>query len=1181
MHRPSRTRGFCRAVLLTLLVASLLGSAALAQVTSGTIFGTVKDASGAVIPNAKVTAQASLIGESRTVTTNGTGDFVIPNLPPATYTIITEAQGFKKLATSGVVLSAADKLNAGVQILQVGAADSEVTVAADVGQIQIQANSGERSDVITGRQLDDVALNGRNLLDYAKLVPGIVTTQKLDFSSTGGLDGFNINGTRANEHEFTIDGASNVDTGNNGGTHVTINTDAIEEVKVLTSNYQAEFGRASGGQIAVVTKSGSNEFHGGARFFHRNEGLNANDYFNNKNDIAIEKYRLNDFGYQIGGPVIKNKMYFFWNQEWFKQLVPQGRNTFYTPTDLEKAGDFSKSVDSAGNPVVISGVGVAPGTNKIDPSLLNPSQLNVYNQMKTLLALFPEPNVTGYGTNGLNYNYVQSTSYSEPRREDNLRVDYQINDQNRAYVRWTHNTDNASGPLNQNGYGSLACMSEYSLAGNCYQHHPGWNFAVNLVSTLKPNLLNEFSVGPSRTLTRAGANGDFISRGANNFSLPLFYSVSQGTPIPDLQWWDSQNNAWNWNYFGATPWFQSNVTINVNDNLTWQKEKHTFKAGVFYQKNRKIQVAWGNNNGEFQFGNGPSSPASCPPSIPNCSLGSAFASILQGNFNQFIQTNNRPEGDFRYNQLEWYVQDSWKATSRLTLDLGVRFVWIPPQYDAKDRIALFNPNAYDPSKAVVIDPTSGNIIPTAGTDTLNGMQFVSGSLPRGAWNDKGVMPEPRLGFAYDLLGDHKTVLRGGFGMTHDRTQGNLIFNEVFSNAATVQTPQVNNNNVASLPTLAAQAAAGLATQPLNNVYGADQSGKVPTIYSYSLGIQRELLKGTTLDVAYVGNQQRHLVTARDINAIPYGTKFTAAAQNPACFGGSVPAVEPNLPPEYAAAGYNFSGACAYNDAFLVPYKGYGQIEYLKFDGDANYNSLQIALQRRFSKALTFGATYTWSKSLTDANTDEDFQDPYNPKKLDYRAASWDRKNVFAANWVYDLPSFTKAFGGPKWLKWALDDYQFSGVAEFMSGTPIDTNIGWIPGGNITGSNDWTKIQPLYWAMDKNGNLVLPTLGAPQRGTRDAIRTGGLENFDMSIFKNFRFTEQRYLQIRLEAYNAFNHTNFNNKNLSVNYTAPHYNGDGTYTPESITKATGFGTYNSTYLGQIGGPRIVQLGAKVYF
>jgi len=792
--------------------------------------------------------------------------FVAPNLYPGTYTITVVAKGFKKSEMTGVVLSAADKLNVGELVLQVGAASQEVTVTEDAGQIQLQSNSGGRSDLITGKQLNDVAINGRNVLDYMNLIPGVSGTFSVSVSGTGGIDAFNVNGTRANQHKFTLDGASNVDTGNNGGTHVTINPDAIQGVKVLTSNYQAEFGKAAGGQVAIVSKGGTNQWHGNVRFFHRHEGLNANEWFNKQNQLSGSTptntpplYRYNDVGYQIGGPIRKEKLFVFWSQEFYRQLIPIGGTTqFYTPTALERQGDFSQSIDGNGHPIVIAGAGIT--NNKIATSSINP-------QIQKILNLFPLPNVNGFGVGGQNYNYSTAFSGNAPRREDILRVDYQLNRNNRLYGRYIHNSETDSKPFLSawpGPYGVGACTSSINFPGGCTQKHPGWNFSLNLVSIITPTVLNEFSVGPSHTLSFVdGANGN-ISRGKNGISLPLLYPVSSDQSIPDMGFGGLPNVNFGGGYLGGTPWKQANTTINVNDNVTWVRENHTFKAGMFYQRSRKDQPAWNNINGQINFDVGPIGGGSCPVTNPPtpCTLGNPFASALLGDFNSFAQSTARPLGKFRYNQLEFYVQDTWKITSRLTLDYGMRFAWIPPQYDANNQVALFDPSAYNKNNAVTITPDGGSVVPGSG-DPLNGMQYTkNGQIPAGGWDSRGVMPEPRFGFAYDIFGSHKTILRGGAGMMHDRTQGNLIFNTVFNNPALVKTASVSNNNVANLPSLAASFSTGV----LSNILGAARDGKVPTVYSFSLGIQHEVASGTTLDLAYVGTLSRHLVTLRDLNA---------------------------------------------------------------------------------------------------------------------------------------------------------------------------------------------------------------------------------------------------------------------------------------------------------------------------
>lgn len=1176
---PRRTACIGRQVAVAILVVACAALAA-GQVTSGTIFGTVKDPSGAIVSGATVTVLNPANGITRTVRSSNSGDFTVPNLLPGTYNISVEAQGFKKTEKTGVVLSAADKLNSGEFVLAVGAATESVTVTADTAELQLQSSSGERSDLISGKQLNDVALNGRMVLDYMRLIPGVVSSFDGSASTTYGIGAFNVNGTRANTHEYTIDGSSNVDTGDNATTHVTINPDAIAEMKVLTSNYQAEFGKAGGGQVAVATKTGTNEFHGNARFFHRNEGMNANNWFADQANaikpgtVPIALYRYNYFGYQIGGPIKRNKAYFFWGQEYYRQLVPTGGvDQFRTPTALERTGDFSQTPFTIYNPATGQPF---PG-NKIDPSTLSAAQQNIFNNVSKVLSLYALPNLTPNSPTSANY--ATQLSYSAPRREDILRIDYQINDQNRFYGRWVNNAEQTTSPME---VWNLNCMGQLQLPGGCTNKAPSWNLALDLVTTLSPTLLNEVSFGPSVTRSSwSGTNGN-LSIGKNGISLPMLYPVPPSTSIPDMGF-QGNNLPYPWSYFGANPWHQANTTIDFNDNLSWVQHNHSLKFGLFYQRSRKDQIAWGNSNGQYTFDN--CATSSDPTGCKDSNSGMAYASALLGYFRSFDQSSARPIGFFRYNQLEFYGQDTWKVTPRFTLDYGMRFAWIPPQYDAKDQISLFNPSLYNPATAVQID-ANGNIISGSGNQ-LDGIGYSKArTLPQGGWKSRGIMPEPRFGFAYDLTSKHDTVLRGGFGTSHDREQGNLVFNTVFQNPINVVTPTVNNGNMLNITSLP-QSAPGV----LGGIYAADQSGKVPVVYSYSLGIQRELGASTTLDVAYVGTQGRHLVAARDLNAIPFGTTFTRAAQNPANFpGGVVPAVEPNLPPEYAAAGLSFTGQYAYPTNYLVPYKGYGQIQYYGFDATSNYNSLQVSVQRRFSRGLTFGGVYTWSHTLTTAVGDQDFQYTQFTRALDYRTADFDRAHVAAINYVYDLPNLTKHFGGPKWLSYVTDNFQLSGITQFESGAPVpDYSVNgndmaiWVPANVLTGSDQWGALPPAFVGLDRTGKLQLPTIGKPFTGSRSVLRDGGMQNWDMSIFKNIPLgkNEHRYLQLRGEAFNIFNHPNFDQKDYGANLTLPTCSSTGC-TPMSIapnSPAT-FGHYISQYTG-VGGPRVLQLAAKFYF
>ena len=1159
------------AAFFSLLLASSLPLTA--QETSGSIFGSVQDSSGAVVPNAIVVATAPTIGVTRAVKSGKNGTFSLSNLPAATYQIKITAPGFQTNEKDDVVLSSADNLNAGNFALAVGSETTTVTVAADTGQLQLQTNSGERSDLITGKQLNDIALNGRNVLDILRVIPGVDGVGNFGVSGTGGLTAYSINGTRTNEHDFTIDGASNVDSGDNGGTQVTINTDAIAEVKVLTSNFQAEYGKAGGGSIVVTSRGGDNNFHGNVHFFHRNEGLNANDWVSNHNGTAKQLYRYNTVGAQIGGPIKRDRLFFFFSTEWYRQLVPGAISQYQTPTALERTGDFSQSVDSRGmalqlfDPVTHAAI---PG-NKLNAASLPGAQQANFAQIQKILNLYPLPNVTGQST----YNRQDPLSYTHPRAEYIARVDYQISATERVFARYVGNRDTQTGPVGSFG---LQCLGTLEVAGGCTNSQPGYNLSVDLTSILRPTVLNELTVGPSVYSSRiAGVNGN-ITVGANNINLPLLYPVTPSTSIPDLSF-NGNGETYPYTYFGSTPWHQAATNITANDNLTWTLHSHTLKFGAFYERSRKDQIAYGNSNGQFGFNACSTSAQGCVAGAAAPNDGSPIASALLGYFTSFGQASARPTGKFRYNQVEFYAQDTWQLSPRLTLDYGIRFVYIPPQYDANNQIALFSPSAYNPATAVKVD-THGNVIPKSG-NTLDGIQFTAnGTLPKGGWNSQGIMPEPRFGFAYDIFGDHKGVLRGGFGTSHDREQGNLVFNTVFTNPALVQSPGISNSSLTSLAT-AQQNSAGV----LTGVIGAERSGQVPVVYSYSLGIQREFFSGITLDVAYVSTLGRHLVTQRDANALPYGTTFMRAAQNPATFpGGVVPAVEPNLPPEYAAAGYAFSGQHAYTQNYLLPYKGYGQIPYYKFDGTSNYNALQVSVQRRFSRVLTLGAAYTWSKAMTTSSSDQTGVDPFNPRLYSYGVAAYDRRNVAAINYVYSLPNFSQDLHASHWLGLVTDGFQLSSLTSLQSGFPV-RNALYSPANQLTGGSQYSETPPAYVGLNGQGNLLLPTIGHPTQSSPGSIRDGNLVAWDQSIFKNFNLGDAdkgRYIQLRGEFFNVINHPNFYGHDYGANITLPTYNGNGTYTPLSIAKDQSFGhpTAANGPTGP-GGPRVIQLAAKVYF
>src|SRR5262245_35593133 len=661
------SRIFLRLSIPALILATLSATAIFGQSTSGSITGTVKDEAGAPIPEAAVTINNPSTNLSRTITTNTQGVFIAPQLPPGKYTVTVEKKGFKKLEKTEIILNAIDLTNAGDFVLGVGDVTETVTVTADSGRLEVQSETGERSGLVTGTQLKELALNGRSYHDFFKTLPGVITgniSSGQTASSTGSLGAFNVNGTRGNQKELTVDGSSNIDTGNNVDTHAALNPDAIAEVKVLTSNFQAEYGRAGGAFFAVVSKSGTREFHGGARFFHRNEGLNANNYFRNANQTDASRnngksaralYRYNTEGYEIGGPVwlpflgfnkAKDKLFFYWNQEWYQQLVPEGARNIRVPTQAERNGDFSQTKDNVGNQIFIRDpllTGACSATDQTacfrDGGVLNKTPANrFYSSGQAILNLYPLPNVTGRD----DFNYTSSVSTLYPRREDILRVDYNITERTRLSVRYTNNKEERS-----LAYGSFASGLNFPLSPISFPR-PGRNGVLTLTHTFSPTLTNEFIFGPSSNFIELKPADDNALASKRNINVPkLFPNVGAGY-VPNFRFGGIGNQAFPNIDFNGLPFINQNHTFNFIDNVSKIVGSHSFKAGFYAQRSRKDQTSFARTDGDINFNNDPNNPLN---------TGHPYSNALLGIYNSYVQASNFVKGLYRYWNVEGYVQD--------------------------------------------------------------------------------------------------------------------------------------------------------------------------------------------------------------------------------------------------------------------------------------------------------------------------------------------------------------------------------------------------------------------------------------------------------------------------------------------------------------------------------------------
>jgi len=1218
-----------RRITAALIVATALSICAFAQ-NSGSITGTVKDSNGGVIPQATLTVVDQSRAFRQATGATAEGNFVFPQLPPGTYTLTAEAKGFKKSESKDIVVPVATKVGVGDIVLEVGSTNDTIVVEANAGTIQIQADSGERSDIVTNRELREIGLNGQNVVDMMKFIPGVnVSALVANAASTvTNITGsFQVNGTRSLEHEYTLDGITNLNLGNNTGALVSVNPDALEEVKVLTSNYQAEYGRSGGGVIALTTRGGTNQFHGGARYFRRHDSMNANTYFNDLRggqgpSYSRPLYRYNFYGWDFGGPVWiphvingKNKLFFFASQEYYSQLVPQATSqNILVPTAAERSGDFSHSVDGTGKAINI----IDPTTSVAFPGNLIPSS-RIYAPGTAVLNFLPTSNTTagGYG-----YNYTSQVPSSYPRNETILRGDWMINDSARLSVRWVYNHDDQ-----QFAYGTTTASWNWPLAITDRRNGPGSVPSISLTKNFGPTWVNEFVFGIGRGGVTIAPEGDAITRAKSGIATPLLYP-NANTPgyIPSLSFGGiaSVPTIANTSLFG--PFEQRFLIWQIMDNLSWVHGAHEFKFGFYFQSASNASNSQAHVQSDIDFTTSASNPIT---------TGDPFSNALLGVYNTYTQWSTKVYQNYLYHDISWYAQDTWKVNKHLTLDLGIRFSWFQPVYDTAGDAAYFDPSAYDPAKAErlyrpvcvgastcslgavayrAIDPAVsgtatlantqpgyyvGKLVPGAGSIS-DGMVLVSQGYPKGGVITPRILPQPRVGFAYDVTGSHKTVVRGGFGISIDRYESGVTGFGA-SNPPIVLQPTLQYGYLSDI-----QPGGGGILSPLS-VTAVTKNMSFPHVYSYSVGLQRNLGAGMVIDVSYVGSKSRHLPRKDNLNTPPYGTTFKASSQDPSKFaGGVIPATESGLPAIYSNAGLSFSGANVLGTDFLRPYQGYSDITYYNFDANADYNSLQVGLNRRFSQGVTFGVAYTWSKTMTTISDDGTMTRLANPSQ-DYALAAFDRAQYLVGNFVWDLPKGSRIFGGNKLAGVILDHWILSGVTTLASGQPTDISLtisGQDSGARLLGSPTSGNLSGQQMRFLLNGDpqtgttinmsaLAVPALGNTGPYPRMYLRLPWIVNQDLSLFKNIPFSAdgKRYLQLRLEAFNAPNHPQFSGYNLTTNVAnAANQTGNSIFSNFTGLVATtnvrpaGNTSVLGNYFGEFNGAqnmRVIQLAAKFYF
>lgn len=1066
-----------------------------AQEVTGNIYGLVTDSTGAAVPDAVVTVRATSLGQERVVTTNSAGVYSATLLPVGAYSVTVEAKGFGKQTQFGIQLGSTEKLTVNFK-LEVGNVVQEITVEASANQVELQ--SAQQSGVLNSTQVTGLSLNNRHFAQLLALQPGVSTNLSDSVfvgttNPTGGNNtvGFSVNGARQSQNNFTVDGADNVDRGSNITIQQYPSIDAIEEIRIVRSPYSAEFGRAGGGQISVITKSGTNEFHGTGYEFFRNDKLNANNFFNNSNSVARPVLRYNNFGYTVGGPVIlpkiydgENKTFFFFSEE-FRRVINYNASNVQVPTLDERKGIFQ-------NPVCIAVSADGATCTQTGTSIANINPV-AGQYLRDIFNNLPAP------TNGNNL-FVPLRGVFNARQEI-VRGDHKFSDKLSVSARFLHDsipTIEPGGLFTNNFVPGIAITETNS---------PGRSLVLRGNSALSSTWYNEVSWAWSRGGIFSHPIGYASTAKSPDIKPALVYP---GNPdrIPTIVFTGGLASV---SGYGPLDNFSYNHTF--SDNVTKSVGRHTLKFGgqfILYRKNEN-QLA--DNAGSFSFSNTPRPAA-------NVSTQQAWANFLIGNVASFSQTSKDLTADIRTKAFEAYLQDDFRFRPSLTINVGFRYSNFRQPVDHNGILTNFSPALFDPAKAFKIDPATGNRVANTG-DPYNGIITGGKNSPYGEAiaTQRNMDFAPRVGFAWDPFKNGKTSVRGGYGIFYDATLVGSLEQNLGANPTTAFSSISIANTKFDNPGAGSPVVSLAPTSPR----GWDPDYHDPYVQQWSFDIQRQLPMDSLFTIAYVGSKGTHLIGIIDLNQVRPGVAAAAGL----------------VPP----GGYITSGIRPRLNAYR-PYLGYNAVNMVESWFNSNYNGLQISLQKRFAKAGQVNLAYTWSKSLTDNGSDRS-NAPQNTYswKADYGLSPLDRRNVLTISYVYPLPFFENsknALAGQ-----VLGGWELSGIITYNSGLPltVTSSLGNDPGGlgsvnngpSAAGGRPDAIGDPYSGSgigtIDKWFNTAafaeVPVgQNRPGNAGRGILTAPGIARWDASIFKQFKLGELIKLQIRGEGFNILNHANFN-------------------------------------------------------
>jgi hypothetical protein len=1134
---PSKFAHVCIAILFFLS----LSIAAFAQSDAGTITGFVRDQSGAVVAGASVVITSEATGQPHAVTTDAQGHYTVTNLPPGLYTMTAELTGFKKFSSNHNTLNASSTI-ALDGALSIGQATETVEVSSTASQLQTE--SGAVQQLVSGRQLVDQELNGRNPIYEAQMLPGVHATATMgDFNFSLSNGGYAVNGARTQDTQITVDGAPALRTRGNQTSIGVGNVDTTQEIQVLTSNFGAEYGAASGGEIRIVTKSGTTDFHGGMYEYFRNNVMNANTWGRNQSTTtdSAQPFRYNNFGFAVGGPLyipkvyskLRNKFFWFVGQDWIRYREDDTSQEA-VPTALMRQGNFSELLGP--NPWYSTGTVIrnpttnAPYQNNVIPaSQLSPNGIAILNTY---------PKATPGYLSGAD-NWIAQAPHPINQRKGTYNGDIVPNDKNHITIRRADFSYTENAPFNGSS----------GLTGILW-NRPNQTNSVAWTYTVSPTMVNELTATASADDVQIAANLADAGYNRNLFGINYPYIFPNGKDVPTKIPTVNLND--NFYSLNASPYpsHSSGPIYTLSDSVTKIWGNHTVKAGISFQdlgENDEDQInvstvpgGSNNQNGTFNFtdsGIGRTSGAS----IANLALGVA---------DSYTEIGPRAYTAWRSQQWEGFLQDSWKATSKLHIDYGVRFTVIEPNIPLWGNAAFFDPGSYNPANAVAVNPVTGNVALGSG-NAYNGVvipgysqfpQSANGRFPAadassnlcagGSCNglfapglNKGYVNtqipiQPRLGIAYSA--DQKSVIRAGIGrfVTRMGVLDNVFpgGNSPFQPFVTVTNVSVDNPGAS----LNNSVAAPLTITTLN------KNLKPPEAWNWNVTFERQMPLDSVLTVAYAAHRGLHTWQVYDINQ---------PALNSVTSGTSVNAVR--------------------------PYQGFAEIQQEESNGTSMYNSLQVAWNRRFSKGYSFGVSYTLSKNMDDSSSYSNIV-PYTPNTSNLWGPSEnDARNILVINYSYELPFFKNNHLSGK----LLGGWQINGTAQFQSGSPCGigtnndfANIGeygsfgcgsegqfWNINGNPTTLGNFAGAtggagSPTYFATTNPNGSPIFTQPAPgtinlQPGVRDSVYGPGFQDWNMALFKRFAVTEKTAFQFRAEAYDIFNHPNWSAPNF--NPTSPQF------------------------------------------